>query len=434
MSDSVSNTPPETTSATASSMAKLSKALSAEIAASMLPGDTPLSDETIAQTAQFLVSAGYTREVGEPALLVESTTTGRRRLRVAVINDDMPFLVDSLAAAVTALGMSIDVLVHPLVPVERDDAGLLTAIGGDSAARESMIYIETPRADARQRRELIAQLRIALADVRAAVNDWRAIQTIMQEDAALLQEADGPHAMEEAALLRWLNHGMLTQLGHVTRSRDGQLSDVLGICRESARDLLADGSYERAFAWFEDSDADGQPRTLLILKANRLSNVHRRTALDLFIVPHRDEAGRVNALSVHAGVWTSAALATAPDEVPVLRARLKEISEGFGFAPTSHTGKALIHAFTTLPHDLLVGFSVPDTRVLTTAMMSLVDRPRPRLILVNSPLERHIYAFVWLPRDRMSTGVRLEIQDLLLQIPGTKVLDWSLAVEGGALA
>ena len=426
----MSNTPTITTD----SKTELRETLSAHIRDSILPGDTPLSDETIAQTADYLVSAGFEREAGQSALLVESTTTGRRKLRIAVINDDMPFLVDSLASAITALGLSIDVLVHPLVPLARNAQGQLTAIGVEGGVRESMIYIETPRADARQRRELVSRLNVALNDVRAAVTDWKAVQAIMESDAAALETADGPHAKEEAALLRWLNDGMLTQLGHVTRSRDGSQAEALGICRESARDLLADGSYERAFEWFERPDANGQPRTLLILKANRLSNVHRRTALDLFIVPRRDDAGRLSALSVHAGVWTSAALATAPDEVPILRARLAEISEGFGFAPASHTGKALIHAFTTLPHDLLVGFSVADTKVLSTAMMSLVDRPRPRLILVNSPLERHIFAFVWLPRDRMSTAVRLDIQNLLLQIPGSKVLDWSLEVEGGALA
>ncbi|MDJ0978347.1 MAG: NAD-glutamate dehydrogenase [Erythrobacter sp.] len=419
---------------TASSEAALRDALIDHIRASILPGETPPDDATLAETAEFLASAGHVREPGHAATLVETTTTGRRRLRIAVINDDMPFLVDSLAATITAAGLSIDALVHPLVPVERDPKGQLVAVGGERDARESMIYFETPRTDARERRELVRQLDETLRDVRAAVTDWSAMQALMEADAAALDAATGPHAQEEAELLRWLNAGMLTQLGHVTRSRKGELTDACGICRESARELLTAASYVRAFEWFERTDANGQPRTLLILKANRLSNVHRRTALDLFIVPHRDEEGGVNALSVHAGVWTSAGLATRPQDVPILRKRLAQISEDFGFAPASHTGKALIHAFTTLPHDVLVAFSVPDTKRLTTAMMSLVDRPRPRLILINSPLERHLYAFVWLPREQMSTGVRLEIQDILLEIPGAKLLDWSLEVEGGALA
>ena len=39
-----------------------------------------------------------------------------------------------------------------------------------------MMYIELDRADARGRQELAAELRRVLADVRAAVRDWRKLQ------------------------------------------------------------------------------------------------------------------------------------------------------------------------------------------------------------------------------------------------------------------
>ncbi|MEQ8827710.1 MAG: NAD-glutamate dehydrogenase, partial [Parvibaculum sp.] len=67
-------------------------------------------------------------------------------------------------------------------------------------------------------------------------------------------------------------------------------------------------------------------------------------------------------------------------------------------------------------------------------MMSMMDRPRPRLVLVPSPLARHVFAFVWLPRDTISTDVRLRIEALLTQEPGTALLDWSLEIEGSDLA
>ncbi len=425
-------------STTPANKAHLRDALIPHLAAAILPGDTPLSPQALEETADFLISAGFARDAKRSALLLESTTTGRRRLRIGIVNDDMPFLVDSIAATITALGLGIDVLVHPVVPVTRNDAGEITGIGTPGAGEgnsgpESLIYIETPRVDARQRRDLLAQLRVTLADVRAAVSDWPQLQAAMSADAAALTDHNGGNVSEEAALLQWLNDGMLTQLGHLTRSRDGEVSQVLGVCRKSARDVLADVSYHKAFEWFAQPDHKGAARTLLIIKANHLSNVHRRAALDLFIVPQFD-GDAVTALSVHAGVWTSAGLATPSAEVPIMRARVASLTQEFGFSPSGHTGKALIHAFTTLPHDLLVAFSMADTRLLTTTMMSLIDRPRPRLVLINSPLERHVFAFVWLPRDMLSTTVRLEIQALLTQIPGSVMLDWSLAVEGSGLA
>jgi glutamate dehydrogenase len=155
--------------------------------------------------------------------------------------------------------------------------------------------------------------------------------------------------------------------------------------------------------------------------------------LDLFLVPVV-EGGQITALSVHAGVWTSAALAATPDRVPRMRSQLEALMSKLGFDPAGHAGKALVHALTALPHDLLIGFSDADLERIATTMMVLVDRPRPRLALVRAPLERHLYAFVWQPRDSQSTQVREQVTRLLEQATGGQVIDWALQVEGSTLA
>ena len=403
------------------------ESLAARMEESLLPGDGDLSRERLVEAARFVAETGLQRQPGRASIVLESANEERRFMRIALVNDDMPFLVDSTANAIAATGLAIDRLVHPVVPVERDRDHQLTTIldsDPDDAAYESMIYIETSRVDARQRRELLATLRETLADVRAAVNDWPQLQDAMLADAGQLKDA------ESTALLEWLNNGMLTQLGHLERHRDGTASAAFGICRKSAQDLLADTSYDRAFAWFDDPD---EARALLIIKANRLAHVHRRVPLDLFIVPRR-EGGKTVALSIHAGVWTSAALAAPPRTVPRLRSQVEAIMERLDFDAGGHAGKALVHALTTLPHDLLIGFSDHDVERIATTMMALVDRPRPRLALVEAPLARHLFAFVWLPRDMLATQVRLQIQALLEEGAGAKLLDWSLEVEGGNLA
>jgi glutamate dehydrogenase len=396
---------------------------------SLLSGDTPFEKARLADAAAFVGALAADRTLGRSSMAIESVSDERRLTRIAIVNDDMPFLVDSVAASIAALGLSIDRLVHPVIPVERDKKGLLTGIpDGDpeDAYWESMIYIEAARVDAKTRRQLQESLKETLADVRAAVTDWADVQEAMSADAARIRESDE----EGAELLEWLNSGMLTQLGHVIQMRDGSQQDARGICRKSAKELLAQASFERAFDWF-DKGKDG--RKLLIIKANHLSNVHRRVPLDLFIVPV-EEGGKVVALSVHAGVWTSAALAAPPRSVPRLRRQLDALRERHGFDETGHAGKALVHALTTLPHDLLIGFSEEDVERVATTMMSLVDRPRPRLALVEAPLARHLFAFVWLPRDMVATQVRLEIQALLEEAAAARLLDWSLEVEGGNLA
>ncbi|WP_305097757.1 NAD-glutamate dehydrogenase [Croceibacterium aestuarii] len=399
------------------------------MAGSLLPGEQNPPPGHMAEAAAFLFEAAAQREPGEPSILIRTAHEGRRFMRVAVVNDDMPFLVDSVAMAIAAQGLAIDLLVHPIVAAARNAEGELLALpdAEDAAPRESMIYLETARVDAKDRRALERAIAAALGDVRAAVQDWAKMRGLMAADAERIDDAEG------AELLHWLGGGMLTQLGHVTRFRDGSRSQLLGICRKSARELLADDTYERAFAWF-DRQAGARPgRAPLIIKANRLSKVHRRVPLDLFIVPIVD-AGKVTALSIHAGVWTSTALLTPPDEVPVLRRQLAAMMELFDFPPASHDGKALLHALTTLPHDLVIGFADRDIARVATAMMALGDRPRPRAALVMAPLARHLFAFVWLPRDMLSTQVRMQIQHMLEDETEADTLDWSLVVEGGNLA
>ncbi len=409
--------------------AKLVKQLEQRIQHSMLPGDDAFPANEIRDAAEFLLETGSQRSFGKTAIALGTATDERRFMRIAIINDDMPFIVDSVAAIIAAHGLSIDRLVHPIVPVTRDKDGTLEAIPAgepDEAMYESMVYIETSRVDARTRRALTKALRETLEDVRAAVNDWPKLQTAMKRDAKRL----GEHP--DAALLDWLNKGMLTQLGHVVQTRAGEQKSAIGICRKSTKEILAESSIKSAFAWFDEDDADD--RQLLIIKANHLSSVHRRVPLDLFIVPVRGEKDKIEALSIHAGVWTSAALAAPPRSVPRLAEQIETIMADLDFDTGSHAGKALVHALTALPHDVLIGFSKDDVARIATTMMSLVDRPRPRLALVTAPLSRHLFAFVWIPRDMLATQVRLRIQSLIEEGCEAPMLDYSLEVEGGNLA
>jgi glutamate dehydrogenase len=406
----------------------LIKTLRQHLAASLLPGEARVDTPALDEAAGYLLAAAQTRVPGQSLVQLESASEGRRHLRIALVNDDMPFLVDSIAATIVAQGLGIDRLLHPVIAVERDAAGAIAALG-KAGARESLIYVETPRVDARQRRELLEALEATLADVCAAVGDWPKLQAAIAADAATAEAVDP----EAAALLGWFGGGMLTQLGHLTRRRDGSTIARLGICRSSVKELLAEVSYQRAFEWFDAQDTAGTPRALLVIKSNVQSRVHRASPLDLFIVPVR-EGGKVVALSIHTGLWTSAALNARPHEVPVLRAVVAGLTQRLGYDPAGHNGKALVHAFTSLPNDLLTAFDAARVADLVTAKMALIDRPRPRVIMVRSTLERHVFAFVWLPRDQLSTDVRMQIQAMLLATPGAALLDWNLEVESSTLA
>ncbi|HEU4877793.1 MAG TPA: glutamate dehydrogenase, partial [Sphingomicrobium sp.] len=246
---------------------RLQEALLGNALPGELDGFGPAEQE---EAAQFVASVAAQRAPGELAMRLESTggEAGKRRMRLALINDDMPFLVDSVAGAIAAKCLTIHRLLHPILKVSRDAGGTLLDVDGTSP--ESIIYLELDRADARGRQELLAELKDVLADVRAAVADWREMTARMEDDAKAVATSDP----EGAALLHWLAQNNFTLLGHAVVGTDGAVHDGLGILRRSLS--LWDDSVTLAAI---DELVSGR-RSLLLLKADRISPVHRRVPLD----------------------------------------------------------------------------------------------------------------------------------------------------------
>jgi len=425
---------PKKTAASKNS-AKLSKkdielrdALAAAFRQGALPGENEgFGDAACVEAAEFALEAARSRNNGNCAIHLEtvSGTGTRHHMRMAIINDDMPFLVDSIASVITGFGLAIDRIIHPVLAVVRDDKGILKEIKQDEPCgdqMESLVYMEVERADAKERRLLQSALLTSLQDVRSAVTDWPHMQSALAKDAENMSDIEG------AALLRWFLDKKLTQLAHLTYSRDGKITDQLGLARTNSTPLLAEASLEKAFIWFENGG-----RSPLVIKSNMISTVHRRVPVDLIIAPVMG-GGALQSLSIHGGIWTSAALAISPDKMPVMRAHLITLMEKFGFDPGGHAGKALVHALTALPHDVLLGFSLEDLERVALTAMSLADRPRPKLLTVKSALQRHLFAFVWLPRDEVSTGRRHEIESMLSNASHAKILNRSMTLEDGEVA
>ncbi|GAA0464377.1 NAD-glutamate dehydrogenase [Parasphingorhabdus litoris] len=406
----------------------LKKNLTTAFQDSALPGENiGFDDKACKEAVKFLLDAGMQRAASEANLLLESVTSdrGKRHLRLAIVNDDMPFLVDSVCATIASYGLNIGRLIHPVIGVKRDSKGKLLAIHNDpdqGEKRESIIYIELERTDAKIRRMLERALRKNLLDVSAAVTDWLKLQVALGEDADNQPEGEG------TALVRWFLDRNFTLLAHEKVDEKGQRTDRIGVGRMRDKPALSKESQKRAFAWFK---AGGQAP--LIVKSNQVSTVHRHVLMDVIIMPIREKDALVG-LSITAGLWTSAALAAPPEKVPLLRTQLARLFDKFEFAPTGHAGKSLTHALTSLPHDILITFKQEDLERLALISMSLIDRPRPKLHSVMSPLNRHLYAFIWLPREQLSTARRENIQAMLTEYTGARILSWSNTLDEGGIS
>ncbi len=122
------------------------------------------------------------RQQQTPKIQVGSaqSTPGQRLKSVSIVeilNDDMPFLVDSVMAELAEQGLDSHLVLHPRFAVERDMTGRLIALPsapGANPRRESLIQVHVDRIDdGDTRNALVIALHNVLADVRRAVEDWK---------------------------------------------------------------------------------------------------------------------------------------------------------------------------------------------------------------------------------------------------------------------
>src|SRR5688572_31985473 len=104
--------------------------------------------------------------------------SGAKLDRLEIVQDDAPFLVDSVMGEISDQGLSVRAMAHPIVEVHRDRSGVRGEAG--AGRRESMITVMIEDLGPDREKALVDGVRATLADVRAAVEDFPAMLDLMQ--------------------------------------------------------------------------------------------------------------------------------------------------------------------------------------------------------------------------------------------------------------
>ena len=205
---------------------------------------------------------------------------------VETVNDDMPFLVDSLEMTLTRIGHPIHVTIHPQLRVARSDRGEITGI--DDRRRQDRI-VHSLRDRARDRRGAAPAIEAALAatlrDVRAAVEDWPTMLERLRNGRGRSARAPGlPEDLkaESCAFLEWLARDHFTLLGYREYElADGDEFDELTPRPGTGLGLLRADRGDAIVRLAGNARAEARsPTPLVITKANDRSTVHRPALLD----------------------------------------------------------------------------------------------------------------------------------------------------------
>jgi len=386
---------------------------------------------TLFAIAHSMWEGGATRKAGKPVIRLLNPRTkdwNTHHTVIEIVNDDMPFLVDSITGCLAVTHHHrIHMMHHPIVTAHRDDKGKRVGKDAGKPVSESYMYIEI---DAQSDKAVLAGIKSALEDtlndVRSAVADWKAMLAKIDETVASLTVNPPPIDQEEVdetiRFLRWLGADHFTFLGFREYRFEGDPATFdfnrvegsgLGILRNPERNVLRDKEGLTPMSP-EIRHFLVQPDPLIITKANVKSTVHRPSHLDYIGVKIFDADGKVIGERRFVGLFTSLSYSQFAHDVPVLRGKVNNVQKrAHFFSPRSYAAKAISHILETFPRDEL--FQISEDRLYETVMgvLQLTERPRPRAFVRPDRFGRFVSAIVYVPRENYHSGLRAAIADIL---------------------
>jgi glutamate dehydrogenase len=366
---------------------------------------------------------------------------------IEIVNDDMPFLVDSVTMEVNRQGYTLHLFNHPIFATQRDEEGHLKSFAPPSkeGRLESLIHVEVDReVDAARLKDLGTGILAVLADVRAAVEDWPAMRERMAE---VVKELQSPPAFlknedidESRAFLEWIQSNHFTFLGYrdyVLETVNGE--DQLRILPRTGLGVLREpklGGVSRSFAELPAQlrALARDPKLLVLTKANARATVHRPGYLDYVGVKKFDAAGKVIGERRFVGLYTSSAYHADAEDVPLVRRKVAYVIERAGFVESSHMYKNLVSVLQDYPRDEL--FQIDEDTLLDTVLgvLRLGDRRKTRVFIRRDVYGRFYSCLIYLPREHYTTDVRVKIQDILKRHLNGASVEFTVQLSDAVLA
>ena len=391
------------------------KAFAAQAAADAQPDELPeLSGADLARNLADFWRYAERRRGRTPQIRIVAAEGGALD-RLEIVQDDAPFLVDSVMGEIADQGLSVRAMFHPVVEVPRDRAGY-RAEGGTSR-RESMIEVMLEPIGADRETALVEGVKDTLADVRAAVDDFPAMLALMGRTVEEL-EASGKARPEEIEFLKWLHAQHFVFLGarayEYPRLKNGeyaaeeplyQPTDGLGVLRDPDRTVLRRAN-EPAVLMGAMKDRIIRDPALTIAKSNVKSRVHRRGYMDYVGVKRYGDDGRPTGEVRFVGLFTAEAYDQPVVTVPLIREKVVRVLKRAGAAPGSYNEKRLKNIVENHPRDELFQISEDELLGIALGVLHLSDRPRVRVFERKDPFDRFASVLLFVPRDRYDSDLR----------------------------
>ncbi|MFW5824288.1 MAG: NAD-glutamate dehydrogenase, partial [Marinobacter sp.] len=351
---------------------------------------------------------------------------------IFILHPNIPFLIDSVRMAINRRDIGTHTLHHSILAVERRGDGTLVALGepeetGDRFRHEAFIVLEIDRhSDQKELANLESLLQEVLHEVRIVVSDFgpmkdKALEIARELDAT---PADVPadEIAEARAFVNWLVDDHFTFLGYdeydfltekkgtsVCR-REGSEMGILRVNNERQARVPMRELPRRTRREMTRTDD-----VFIFAKSAQRSRVHRPAYPDYIAVKKFNSDGEVVGERRFLGLYTFRAYSGRPEDIPLLRRKVRAVMERSGFMRDDYAGKELDQILTVYPRDEL--FQMEREELYRTALeiLYIQERRQIRLFMREDVYGQFVTCLAFFPRDIYNTELRLKVEKVLCE-------------------
>jgi glutamate dehydrogenase len=386
------------------------------------------------ETFNDMIKSMSVRKLKNPIIEVYHSKIDPTVSQILLVNDNIPFLVDSATMACAEYGLSIKLISHPIIQIIGEDKNrvLIEKTKKGETQAKSLIYIEIKRIEqVSELNAFQAYLEKVFKQIRTAVNDWQPMLEAMQQAKQSVGSlGDETVRNEQQAFVDWLMQDNFTFLGYRKyQHKKNQLVAVKDTGFGLLSPTLDADSNDASQLAVEDYKIEKQSDLVVITKVNVISKIHRKGNLDYIGLLETDDQGNVIAEHRFIGLFTSVATNTNSLNIPYICSKIKVLIKQFGFDPQSHSGKMLMHIIDTMPRDEVLQSNTKELFNAVYQSLVIQEKITTQVTARQDKFNRFCSFMVYVPRDLFNTNIRHKIQALLAEAVNGVEVEFSVAID-----
>ena len=407
-----------------------------------------LDDEDLAGTSPeslapalvdgFAQAAKRSAEGCQIAQLRYSDGRGGMATALLILNDDMPYLVDSIVMAMRKQRVAVAGVMNSVLAVRRDASGAAVAVGEAGAPLESVVLcLLAEELPVDELTALVARLQMVARDAAVVRRDAVAMADRLTSVAAAAG-AHGTQGQEVAAFLEWAKNEGFELFGYAyyvvkpgVRELERDIPSRIGVLQDTSHPVygtcLANipGDFETLSKRLD---------TLSIVKADVEGTLHRDQPLDFIGVRDTDSQGAILGEHCFVGLFTRAATATPLARLPFARGRVAKVLSLAGVRQEGFRAEKFLEILESLPRTEALEADPEWLSQVCSSVVSLYKQPRAKVFARRDVYARHLNVLVYMPRERFSASVAAALAHALKESSGAIDVRSQTLVADGPLA